>query len=337
MSNPWQGKHGPLLIAEIGGNHEGNFDYALRLLDLALESDADVVKFQVYTGDSLVSPVESPVRNAHFKKFELSKQQYLELAQRVEQGGKIFMASVWSTDLIDFLDPHMPIYKVGSGDLTAYPLLRTFAQRGKPIILSTGLATLQEVVDAVEYIRNINPVYREPERLALLQCTSMYPIPAGDANLAVMHTLREHTGATIGYSDHTEGLPALELAYAMGAHVLEFHFTDSRDGKTFRDHKVSLTAAEVHELQQRLAAIKQLQGNTEKRPLPVEGDHVVTFRRAVYPVRDLPAGTVLTAEDLTVLRPNHGIDARHFDRVVGKRLTTEVVAFQQMRWEQLVD
>lgn len=337
MSSPWKGKHGPLLIAEIGGNHEGDFNYALALTDLALESDADVIKFQVYTGDSLVSPVESPVRNEHFKKFQLRNDQYLELARRVEAAGKIFMASVWATQFIDFLEPHMPIYKIGSGDLTAYPLLRAFAQRGKPMILSTGLATLKEVVDAVEYIRSVNPDYREADRLAVLQCTSMYPIPASDANLAVMHTLKAHTGATIGYSDHTEGPHALELAYAMGAQVLEFHFTDSREGKTFRDHKVSLTATEVHELQRRLAAIRELRGDAEKQPLPVEGDHVVTFRRAVYSVRDLPAGARLTAADLTVLRPNHGIDARDFDRVVGKRLTKPVTAFRAMRWEDLAD
>lgn len=335
--NTWRGKYGPLLIAEIGGNHEGNFDYALRLVELALESDSDVVKFQVYTGDTLVSRVEGATRNAHFKKFELTREQYLELAFRVQAGGKIFMASVWSPDMIDFLDEYMPIYKVGSGDLTAYPVLREFARRGKPMIVSTGLATADEVVRTVDYIRSVNSVYIDSEYLAVLQCTSMYPIPAADANLSVMAALKSRLNTTIGYSDHTEGIRALEIAYAMGAQVLEFHFTDEREGKSFRDHKVSLTAAEVHQLQVYLREITELRGDCVKQPLPVEGDHLSSFRRAVYPRTALAAGTLLTVENLTVLRPNHGIDARDFDRVVGRRLRCAVDAHQKLDWAMLLE
>ena len=333
--NPWRGKHGPLLIAEIGGNHEGDFNYALRLLDLALESDSDVVKFQVYTGDTLVSRVEGAGRNQHFKKFELTIPQYLELARRVEAGKKIFMASIWDLDMIDESDNHMPIFNIGSGDLTAYPLLRDFANRGKPMVVSTGLATADEVAASVEFIRDVNPVYRDPALLAVLQCTSMYPIPASDANLAVMGELKARLGTTVGYSDHTEGMRALEIAYAMGAEVMEFHFTDTREGKSFRDHKVSLTVPEVHQLQARLREITELRGAGVKRPLGVEGDHVVSFRRAVYPVRDLPAGTVLSERDLTVLRPNHGIDARDFDKLMGKRLKKGVSEHEKLNWDTL--
>jgi N,N'-diacetyllegionaminate synthase len=335
--NPWRGKHGPLLIAEIGGNHEGDFNYALRLLDLALESDSDVVKFQVYTGDTLVSRVEGAVRNQHFKKFELSIPQYLELARRVEAGKKIFMASIWDLDMIDELDNHMPIYKIGSGDLTAYPLLRDFANRGKPMVVSTGLATADEVAASVEFIRDVNPVYRDPALLAVLQCTSMYPIPASDANLAVMGELKARLGTTVGYSDHTEGMRALEIAYAMGADVMEFHFTDTREGKSFRDHKVSLTAPEVHQLQARLREITELRGDSTKQPLPVEDEHVVSFRRAVYPRFPLAKDTILTTENLMVLRPNHGIDAREFGRVVGRRLLCAVDAHQKLEWDMLSD
>jgi len=335
--NPWRGKHGPLLIAEIGGNHEGDFDYALRLLDLALESDADVIKFQVYKGDTLVSRVESSARNQHFKKFELNISQYLELARRVEAGGKIFMASVWDLDMIDALDVHMPIYKIGSGDLTAYPLLREFAHRSKPMVVSTGLATADEVAASVKFIRAANPVYRDPSFLAVLQCTSMYPISVSDANLAVMGELKARLATTVGYSNHTEGMRALEIAYAMGAEVMEFHFTDAREGKSFRDHKVSLTAPEVHQLQARLREITVLRGDGAKQPLPVEGDHVVSFRRAVYPRIALAEGTLLTADNLTVLRPNHGIDARDFDKVVGRHLRCAVDAHQKLEWDMLSD
>lgn len=332
MSN-WKGKHGPLLIAEIGGNHEGNFEYAKQLTQLAIESDVDFIKFQLYSGDTLVSRLESPVRNEHFKKFELIRENYIDLAEMCIGAGVGFMASVWDIDFMDWIDPYLPIYKIGSGDLTAYPVLKAIAKRKKPIILSTGLSTLEEVVEAVEYIQSVDPVYFDPDYLALLQCTSMYPIPFEDANLAVMETLRSITGLTVGYSDHTEGRKALEIAVAMGAQILEFHFTDSREGKTFRDHKVSLTKDEVHQLIKDIKNIKLLSGHPLKRPLPVEGDHVISFRRAVYPVTNLPAGTIVEGKHLTTLRPNHGIDARDFEKVIGKKTTRDLKMHEKLEWE----
>jgi N,N'-diacetyllegionaminate synthase len=330
--NAFEGKYGPLLIAEIGGNHEGDFDYAMRLAELAVRSDSDYIKFQLYTGDTLVSEQESPDRNKHFKKFQLTKEQYFQLADYCKTNGKNFLASVWDVDMLDWIDPYLPLYKIGSGDLTAYPVLEAIAKRNKPIIISTGLATEEEVLQTVNFLQKQNKRYTSPDQLAILQCTSMYPIPLQDANLAVMLSLRKATGLTVGYSDHTEGSKALEVAFAMGAQILEFHFTDDRTNKTFRDHKVSLTAAEVHQLQAAIADIRALQGSAEKRPLAVEGDHVVSFRRAVYPKYDLPVGTLLNSENLTVLRPNHGIDAREYDKVLGKKLKEAVKRHQKLTW-----
>lgn len=335
--NTWKGKYGPLLIAEIGGNHEGDFDYAKRLTQLAIESGADFVKFQIYTGDTLVSALESPTRNQHFKKFELSPEQHIELAQLCQAHEVGYMASVWEEAALKWIDPYISIYKVGSGDLTAYPVLKTLAAYRKPLILSTGLATEAEVVEAVQFIRSQDPIYEKPEYLAVLQCTSMYPIPKDDANLRVMDQLRSLTGCPIGYSDHTEGSKALEIATAMGAEILEFHFTDSREGKTFRDHKVSLTRDEVIALRSKLQDIERLQGDRVKQPLAVEGDHVVSFRRAVYPVKDLPAGTTLSMNNLTTLRPNHGIDARDIFKVLGKKTTVDLKRHQKLDWEFLID
>ncbi|WKN31465.1 N-acetylneuraminate synthase family protein [Porifericola rhodea] len=332
MNSPWNGKFGPLLIAEIGGNHEGDFEYALKLTDLAIASGADYIKYQMYSGDSLVSRLEGAQRNAHFKKFELSREQYISLAKRCEAAGAGFMASVWNPEYLHWIDPYMPIYKIGSGDLTAYNVIKAIAKLGKPIIISTGLATLQEVLEAVEYIQSLDERYKHPDYLAILQCTSMYPIPYQDANLSVMELLKQSTQLTVGYSDHTEGSKALEIAAAMGAKVLEFHFTDSRDGKTFRDHKVSLTKDEVQDLGKKITDIILLQGNALKRPLEVEGDHRTTFRRAVYPARNMEAGTIVSEGDLISLRPNHGIDARYFDKVVGKKLKADVLAHQKLDW-----
>lgn len=335
MSNPLQGKHGPLLIAEIGGNHEGDFEYAKRLTQLAIDCDVDMVKFQIYTGDSLVSRLESPQRNAHFKKFELAKEQHLELAKMVMDAGLRYTSSVWDLSAMAWIDPYIPVYKIGSGDLTAYPVLRETAHLGKPLIISTGLSTEAEVIDAVNFIQGVNPVYKNPEMLAVLQCTSMYPINAGDAHLNVMQRYRTLTGLTIGYSDHTEGSAALNYAVAMGAEVLEFHFTDTREGKVFRDHKVSLTPDEVKALIKEIALIKSLQGSAQKMPTQIELDngHELSFRRAVYPAQAIQAGEILSDENLTVLRPNHGIDARDYDKLIGKKALVALEAHQKISFD----
>jgi N,N'-diacetyllegionaminate synthase len=338
MLNPFKGKHGPLLIAEIGGNHEGNFEYAKQLAKLAIDSGVDYVKFQIYTGDTLVSSLESPDRNKHFKKFELTKEQHIYLAQMVKEAGILYTSSVWDIDAMQWLDEYITLYKIGSGDLTAYPVLAKTAERGKPMIVSTGLSTEQEVVDTVRYIQSINPVYNAPDMLSVLQCTSMYPINPGDANLHVMKRLKELTGLTVGYSDHTEGSKALYYAVAMGAEVLEFHFTDNREGKVFRDHKVSLTPGEIKELIAEIKLIQQFQGHAEKKPVQIEleNGHEVSFRRAVYPARDIKAGEVITHENLTVLRPNHGIDAREYDQVIGKKALTDLKMHQKLNWNDFI-
>lgn len=327
--NVWQGAFGPLLIAEIGGNHEGSFEAALQLTDLAIECGADVIKFQIYTGDSLVSPVESPIRHRHFQRFELSQAQHLFLAERIRSAGRRYNASVWDVSALEWLDPFLDFYKIGSGDLTAYPVLAAHAERGKPILLSTGLAGLEEVLASVHFIRSINPVYERTGQLALLQCTSMYPTADRDVNLRAMDTLRAETGVPVGYSDHTTDALALLVAAARGAEILEFHFTDRRDGRTFRDHAISLVSSEVKSLAAQVVRLSPILGDGTKRPTESEvtSGHTVDFRRAVYCCRDLRAGDVLRAEDLVVLRPNHGLDARFFADACGRRVSKDTAAF----------
>ncbi len=328
----WRGRYGPMLIAEIGGNHEGDFEYAKRLTELALESGADYVKFQIYTGDGLVNPMEGAVRNKHFKKFELSKEQHVELAQLCKEKGAGYLASVWITEAIEWIDPFMDFYKIGSGDLTAYPIIAETIKTKKPLLLSTGLASEKEVIDCVDFISSLDKSYITERKLAILQCTSMYPIPFKDANLNVMNSLKAKTNCSVGYSDHTEGSEALETAVAMGAEILEFHFTDSREGKEFRDHKVSLTRDEVKALISKIANIRSLQGSDKKRPLPVEGDHVVTFRRGVYPARDIKANSIIKENDLVALRPDHGISAVDFYKVVGKKAKADLAKHQVLNF-----
>ena len=331
---PWVGSHGPLLIAEIGGNHEGDFGRAKALTGQAIQTRPDFIKFQIYTGDSLVSRVAAPDRHRHFQTFELTRAQHLELADMCQAAGVGYMASVWDVDAFDWIDPYVEIYKVGSGDLDATGMLRTVAARRKPIILSTGLSTEQDVMEAVGTLTAADARYGTPEWLALLQCTSMYPIERRDARLGVMRRLHELTGLPSGYSDHTEGSLALEVAAAMGARILEFHFTDRREGRSFRDHRVSLLPDEVVRLQQHCDEVVRLVGGARKAPLDVErtNGHLESFRRALYPVRDLPRGHRLRSADLVALRPVDGIAACEIDRVVGRRLVNDLAALAPIHW-----
>jgi N,N'-diacetyllegionaminate synthase len=335
----WQSKNGVYLIAEIGGNHEGDFNYAQHLTQLACDSGVDAVKFQIYTGDSLVSKVASFQRNQHFKKFELKPEQYIQLAQLCRANQVDFLASVWDVSALEWIDPYLPFYKIGSGDLTAYPVLKKIAAMDKPILLSIGLSTMAEVTATVNFLQSLDTRYGSKDYLALLQCTSMYPIPDSDANLNVISELRSKFNLPIGYSDHTIGSEAAEVAVAMGAEIIEIHFTDSRDGKIFRDHQVSFTKDEIAALIHKIQRIHALQGDAEKVLTTSElaADHVVSFRRAVYPTRNIPAGTAITATDLCVLRPNNGIDARDFDKVLGRVTAKDIQALYPLEWSDFLE
>ena len=321
------GKNDVYIIAEIGGNHEGDFEYALELTKLAAESGADAVKYQIYTGDSLVNAKYDPDRNKHFKKFELSNSQYIELAELCEKYGVTFMASVWNETAIDVIDQYSEIYKVGSGDLTAYGLIARLVETGKPIILSTGLCEYPEVMDVVEFVNSIDPSYITENKLALLQCSSMYPIPDEDANLNVMMKYMDSFDLPVGYSDHTVGTDAVEVAATMGAKILEVHFTDTRDGKQFRDHQVSLTKNEIRLLIDKTRKIRRLQGSTEKIPTQSEiiSGHVKSFRRSLFVKEDLEQGHIIREEDLVALRPVIGIGAENYKKIIGHKLKKDLM------------
>ena len=313
-------------IAEIGGNHEGDFEYAKKLTDLAIKSGADAVKFQFYTGDSLVSKKESPDRNAHFKKFELSDAQNLELIKIVNNGDALPMASVWNESMLEWANSSLPIHKVGSGDLTCYPMLALLAKTNKPIILSTGLSSMKEVANAVSYIEKCNPTYISEQKLALLQCTSSYPTPDEDANIGAMLSLKSEFGLPVGYSDHTLGSNAIEVAVSAGAEIIEKHFTDSREGKAFRDHLIALTKDEVQETLDRMQHMKLLLGEGKKvlTKSEEEAQHHISFRRSIYFSRDMKAGEKISLEDLDFLRPMHGMCASKFEDVIGKTILRDI-------------
>jgi len=322
----FKSNNGVYIIAEIGGNHEGDFESAKKLAKLAAESGVDAVKFQIYTGDALVNNRYDPDRNKHFKKFELTEGQYIELAKKCKELGVIFMASVWDIDAFEFIYDYISIYKIGSGDMTAYNIINKIALTGKPIILSTGLATLEEINYVVDFIESIDGSYIAEKKLSILQCTSMYPIPFEDANLNVMQTYRDNFNIPIGYSDHTIGMDAVEIAVAMGAEIIEVHFTDSRVDREFRDHKVSVTKEEIQALLKRIQKIKKIQGSFEKKPTQseIKTGHIKSFRRGVYANTDLKAGNIIMENDLITLRPQIGIGSEKFFDIIGNKLKVDI-------------
>ena len=332
IKSPWHNLNRPYLIAEIGGNHEGDFQKAKEMLSLAIKSGVDCVKFQIYEASSLVNVKIDPDRYAHFKKFELTPQQHIELAEICKVNGVAYNSSIWNVEFLDWIDPYLDFYKIGSGDLTCYSIIEKFAKKGKPIILSTGLSSIDEVKHAVNFIQETNNIYKRKDMLCLLQCTSMYPIPLEDANLRIIDVYKDLFGLSSGYSDHTEGLLALKVAGNMGASVLEFHFTDNRENKTFRDHKVSLIKDEVIELKKFFNLSSSAMGNAIKRPETIEitNNHHISFRRAIYPNRDISKGEIIKASDLIYLRPCIGTDSRLYQNVIGSRALKTIEKLQPL-------
>ena len=326
------GKNGPLLIAEIGGNHEGDFEYAKKLTKLAIKSNVDVIKFQIYSGGTFVNQLISPDRFKHFKKFELTKKQHIYLAEMCLNNGIKYLSSIWDIGALKWLDKYLDFYKVGSGDLTAYPIIKEFAKRGKPIILSTGLSELKEVNGTINFLKGINKKYNSYNFLGILQCTSSYPTVDHEANLRSIYNFTNNKNITAGYSDHTIGNLALKSAYSMGAQILEFHFTDTRKNKNFRDHKVSLTLSETKELIIDLKRIKSFLGTKNKKPTlsEVKSKHTISFRRGVYLNKDLEKGKVIKESDLVYLRPNVGIDARNYKSIIGKKVKKRINKLEKL-------
>ena len=292
------------VIAEIGGNHEGDFERAKKLTRLAIESGCHAIKFQTYKGDKLVSKVEGESRNKHFKRFELDYDQFIELAKMIREAGRIFMTSVWDTDSLNMLDEYLDIYKVGSGDLTNYEMLEAFAKRNKPIIISTAMATIDEIKESIKFIETINPKLIKKNKIVLLHCIAMYGDPRNEyANLLSIKKLQdEFPHMIIGYSDHTKGMYACELAVAMGSAVIEKHFTDDKT-KEFRDNHISADVDELREFMKKTKMIRTMLGSYAKKPIDqIEtSERISEFRRAVYPKTYIKAGEVLTRNSITAL------------------------------------
>ena len=328
------------IIAEIGGNHEGDLDYAIRLTELAAEAGADAVKFQSYSPEGMVSKVEDPARYEHFGKFSLEVEEYIELAKLCKSLDVEFMSSIWDADYLEALDPYINFHKVGSGDLTNYPLLKKILARKKPVILSTAMADLQEIKATVDFALSVQPDCIGLGNLALLHCVAMYGEPLDEyANLRAIGTLGdEFPEIPIGYSDHTLGFHAASIAVGMGAKILELHFTDDKT-RAFRDHHLSVDKDEMMSLVKSIKRTEELLGTQIIEPVSgIETkERIVEFRRACYFTEDMSPGQVITEENLTTLRPNRGIDARNYFDLIGKKLLRPVAAFHALSNDDIDD
>ncbi len=320
-------------ILEIGGNHEGDFNYAKKLILNAVKTKANIIKTQIYKGDTLVNKLYSPQRNKHFKKFELSFEQHIELAKIISGEGKLYSTSIWDINLIDKIDKYVDIYKIGSGDLTSYQIISELLKTSKPIVLSTGLANLNDVKNTIEFIYSQNSYYRNnPNKLTILQCTSMYPIDYESANLNVINTFKKtFENHKIGYSDHTIGTKALKIAIARDVDCLEFHFTDDKS-REFRDHKVSLDNKEVDDIVDFYIDFKKIVGNGNKEimNIEIESGHDISFRRAVFLNKDVKRDHIITSKDLICLRPNLGISAEKIFSLIGKSTNRPIKKLEKL-------
>lgn len=314
-------------IAEIGGNHQGRESRVLALTKDAIDNGVTILKYQIYTGESLVSERYDPDRVAHFSSFTLDKSVYRKVIDMCIEANVEFMASIWSKTLLDEFDPFVQRYKIGSGDLTNYPLIKLMAERGKPIILSTGLSEIEEVDAVVEYIRSINDVYLQPDKLSVLQCTSVYPCPLNEVNLSVVDIYRSRFNSFVGYSHHTIQYSPIYAAISMGVDVIEFHYTDTKHDNNFRDHLISVDASEYKKILAFYEETTVLRGGSIKTATDHEKEtgHTTSFRRSLFYKNDFPEGHCLVADDIDSLRPAIGVSSSKIDHYVGIPLAMKVL------------
>ncbi len=294
-----------LLIAEIGNNHEGDVAIALEMVVAAAEAGADAVKVQVIEPTRLVNRSQTD-RIAQLSRFKLSFDTFAEMASLAHANGLLFIASVFDIHLLDQFVPLLDAIKIASGDLDFTPSLIKTASLDKPIILSTGMHTLDEVKVAVKTIGDNLSRGSLSERLALLHCVSLYPVSFADANLRVIQTLRETFNLTIGYSDHTLGVEAAVISLALGARIIEKHFTLDKTRTTFRDHALSADPTDLKRLAEIVHAADSILGSGEKILCAAEVEMAKAARRSIVATRDLPQGTRLTLNDFDYVRPRNG-------------------------------
>ena len=323
-----------LVIAEIGNNHEGDFGLAKELIGLAAEAGAGAVKFQTIVPDKLVSPAET-ARIAQLSRYQFSDEQFAELRDEAEGAGVMFLSTPFSVEAVALLNNLAPAFKVASGDNNFLPLIERVCETGKPIIMSTGLASLDEMRQVKEFIDSCwqkNGI--SSPGLVLLHCVCAYPTEPQFANLQMIRKLAE-LGCHVGYSDHTLGNEAAVLSVALGARVIEKHFTIDHNHSDFRDHQLSADPSELRELVERVKQAEILLGNGVDGVLECEQGNLTSVRRSIVAKVDLAAGETLSTESLSWVRPGSGIAPGNEERLIGKTLTRNLSAGEMISEQDL--
>jgi N,N'-diacetyllegionaminate synthase len=335
-----------LIIAEAGVNHNGSLETAMKLIDAAAEAGADFVKFQSFKAENLVSknakkavyqknnmPGDEDSQLGMLKKLELSEHDHRLLMEHATARNIRFFSTAFDEDSLDFLDSlAIELYKIPSGELTNLPYLRKIAQKRKPTILSTGMASLGEIETTLSVLL-ANGLQRE--NITVLHCNTEYPTPFSDVNLKAMATIRQAFDVKVGYSDHTVGIEVPIAAVALGAVCIEKHFTLDRTMEG-PDHKASLEPAELKAMVSAIRNIEQsISGSGVKIPSPSEVKNKAVARKSIHVKKDLQAGHVLSEKDLIMKRPGDGISPMQLDSIVGRILNEDLVADTMLRYNHL--
>ena len=311
-----------MVIAEIGNNHEGSYGLAEEMIGLAAQSGADAVKFQTIVPERLISPLQNE-RIEQLKRFQLTYEDFKRLSKVAKNENVIFLSTPFDIESANFLESLVPAYKIASGDNDFFPMIDVIARTGKPIIMSAGLLDFQGVRKAIEFIINIWSNNAINQDIAILHCVASYPVPPEEANLLAIKELQS-LNVTVGYSDHTIVTKAAVLSFALGASIIEKHFTIDKNYSEFRDHQLSADPNEFSQLVERVKNASKLLGQSEKTVQKSEILAMESVRRSIVAKKDLDENTVLTWDDLSWVRPGAGLAPGDEKMVLGKKLRKRV-------------
>jgi N,N'-diacetyllegionaminate synthase len=307
-----------MIVAEIGNNHEGSVELAEEMIGLAAESGADAVKFQTIVPELLVSS-DQVERIMQLKRFCLSFEEFERLAKVAKSEKVMFLSTPFDIETVKLLDPLVPAFKIASGDNKFFPLLKEVAKTAKPILLSTGFLGLEETARSMDFIVQAWEEIGVKQELAVLHCVSCYPTPASDANLLALRNLQD-LGITVGYSDHTLGTEAAVLAVALGARIIEKHFTVNKKHSEFRDHQLSADPDELAKLVQRVKMAVEMLGSEEKKRAECEESVKEAVQRSIAARIDLEMGVRLEWDHLSWVRPGNGLAPGKEQEIIGRVL-----------------
>lgn len=309
----------PLVIAEIGNNHEGSFKNALKLIDAAKTSGVDAVKFQTFKTELYYSN-QDPERIKRLKKFQLSFEEFYKLSKYAKKKKLIFISTPFDLKSLEFLKRIVNIIKISSGDNNFFDLIKSSIKSDKELIISTGLTSLREIKDIKKLVKNLNYV----KKSYFLHCVANYPVISKDANLNFILKLKDLFKDNIGYSDHTIGIEACLISYLLGSIIIEKHFTLDKSFSNFRDHSISADPKEMKLLVEKLKLYRSLTNNTKNNYLNCEKSQRISLRRSYYFNKDLKNNAILKEKDIVALRPGIGISLNKKHLILNKKIIRSV-------------